>query len=276
MKSATKLLLNNVSKEIWLRGEDYADSNKVEILTSNDSEIKAVVKGTQSYNVELKFAGSEIVLTCSCPYKKGVCKHIVATAILWDESRGIARPSKEKTESQPQIGTSKKQFLSVFNDPLNANLEDLRCFAEKRGMWSRPHSHLPEMPKFNTDISEPLRLTEIKSAFKEMERWSRRAKYDPYFCAGEMIAAFCEVLRIIKKRLSVTAPMVAVDSLLEAQKFHYDLLQRLIDDSDGYWQINEAHLEDIYETLRNMSDSNVKRASIDKKLEEYVSQQGKY
>lgn len=86
--SACDLLLERTYEEIWFRGQEYANSNRVQILTSDDKQVEASVVGTQKYTVNLKFTGGGISKKCNCPFAKdslphhSPCKHMVAVAIL--------------------------------------------------------------------------------------------------------------------------------------------------------------------------------------------------
>ena len=277
VKSATDLLLNKTSEVMWRRGEAYANSHKVSLLQRHEEETEAVAKGTKPYAVHLKFSGSGMSRSCTCPYQGDVCKHMVATAIVWDEARGLARPSTKDIETAtiPPPLVTRAQIHAVFASPLKADLDVLRLAPESRG-WSRPHSRLPTHPTFETNTAIPVTRQEVRKAFHEIERWTNRNTYDPYFCAGEMIAAFCEVLRIMKTRLAATSPLVAASVLREAQKFHYALIMSLIDDSDGHWQITEAHLHEMYEFLSKKSVPPHERENFVHKLQEFRDHQDNY
>lgn len=277
VKSATDLLLNKTSEVIWRRGEAYANSHKVSLLKRGEKETEAVAHGTKQYAVHLKFAGSGMSRSCTCPYQGDVCKHMVATAIVWDEWRGLPRPSTEDIETAtiPPPPVTRAQIHAVFAFPLKADLDVLRLASESTG-WSRPHSRLPTHPKFETNTAIPVTLQEVHKAWHEIERWTNRNTYDPYFCAGEMIAAFCEVLRIMKKRLAVTSPLVAAAILREAQQFHYTLVMTLIDDSDGHWQITEAHLQDMYESLQKTQVPPNERKDFVHTLQEFTDHKDDY
>ncbi|MFZ5801068.1 MAG: CRISPR-associated endonuclease Cas3'' [Candidatus Omnitrophota bacterium] len=254
MNSACNLLLKKTASEVWFRGEQYAEAGKVAFIRSDEKYVGATVSGTQEYRVHLAFAGSGISKKCDCPYSRGstsqhaACKHMVAVAVLWDEARGILRPSREavKAETIPPPAVSRAQINALYATPLNADLQLLRIAVDERGRWSRPHSRLPDKPDFMLSPRAPLDRKEIRHAFSMMRSWTRRGAYDPYFCAGEMVAAFCEVLRVAKNRLASSSALSAAQVLREAQGFNRRLMTELIDDSDGLHAFTEAHLEDFY------------------------------
>jgi len=135
VKSATDLLLHKTSEAIWRRGEAYANSHKVHLLQRDEKETDAVAKGTKPYAVHLKFAANGMSRSCTCPYQGDVCKHMVATAIVWDEARGLARPSTEDIETAtiPPPPVTRAQIHAVFASPLKADLDVLRLASESRG-----------------------------------------------------------------------------------------------------------------------------------------------
>lgn len=255
MKSACALLTKKTYTDVWKRGKKYAEDGHVEIVSMDDKHIEASVKGTGVYSVSLKFSGSGISNKCTCPYSYGACKHAVATAIIWDEKRGIASPDAGKVEAYtvPPSTISRANINKMFAKPLQADLQVLRTLVDEQGRWSRPHSKLPERPNFCDDENKPLDEEEIKKTSKEITAWARRPKYDPYFCAGEMVAAYCEVIKSIKKRLPVSEPLIVAAILLDAQKFHYKLVMQLIDSSDGLHVFTEAYLEDLAGALKKIT-----------------------
>lgn len=270
-KSAAQYLLPKTQYDVWERGQEYA--SKVTVISQDERHIEALVSGTKTYPVRLRFAGGGIGKHCDCPARYDVCKHMVAVTIVWDTRRGLHAPSTDdiKTKAAPKPDNTLRQAIkNLFADPLHADLEFLRIMADT-GSWSRPHSRLPKRPPVTTKEEEPLTLHEISLAFKEITHWSKRKAYDPYFCAGEMTAAFCEMLRIVRKRLSVSSPTVCGEILCEAQKFHYVLVQQLMDDSDGLHVFSEAHLEDIYQALKALPAK-----ELDKYLQEFDAHREDY
>mgnify|MGYP001585355969 CR=1 FL=1 len=266
--SATELLLHRTEQGVWRRGEEYADKGLVDIRSTDEKSAEAVVRGTKPYHVRLAFAGTGISKKCDCPYAAGSkarhapCKHMVAVAILWDENRGFKRPAlaRVKATTIPPPLVSRAQINALYDDPLRADLNVLRICVDESGRWSRPHAKLPLMPPFGGLPSASLSVEEVKTAFAEMSRWSRRSRFDPYFCAGEMMAAFCEVLRLVKERLAATDGAAALNVLEEAVRFHHKLLG-MIDSSDGVHIFSEAHLLDLCALLQErLADEKARRA----------------
>ncbi len=199
---------------------------------------------------------------------------MVAVAIVWDEARRIPRPSKEEIESEtiapPEI--TKADIHKMYADPLHADLDTLRIAVDERG-WSRPHARLPQMPSFESNPSIPLKLEEVQKAFLSIQRWSLKRNYDMYFCAGEMVAAYCKVLRLICKRVEMSDIFVVAQILRESQKFHYELIMNLIDDSDGLHVFTEAHLEHLFNIIQNQMKD---QKEVQEKLEEFVTHRDDY
>jgi hypothetical protein len=75
------------SESSFDKGERYFEEGRVRITEATPSRIKAVVSGTEDYNVVIE-PGEEFSGECDCPYDwGGLCKHIVATflAVIRDD-----------------------------------------------------------------------------------------------------------------------------------------------------------------------------------------------
>jgi hypothetical protein len=203
---------------------------------------------------------------------------MIAAAILWDEARGMRRPSAEDIEKYtiPPPLVTRAQITACYDDPLHADLEVLRLASDEFALSPRPHARLPQKPALSDDATEPLTLEEVKRAFRDIEQWERRRAYDRYFCAGEMVAAFCEVLRCIHRRCDATPSLVAASILREAQKFHYTLILELIDDSEGEHVFTEAHLTEFHRLLRERTVPEGERAAFARFLQEYEDHRDNY
>lgn len=256
-KSASELLLPRTYKEVWKRGEEYADWKRVKPLNFDDVKFKAVVSGKENYEVVLKLTRNGIIKQCDCAYSKNglssrpACKHMVAAAIFWDEKRGLKRPSKKDiglyTIAPPPI--SRQAIINLFKNPLRADLDKIRILVEYSSWSPQPHSRLPNSPKIVSDCRRPLKIGEIKKALAEMERWSKRSLYDPYFCAGEMAAAFCELLDVVKKRMVASRPKDAILIMALFVDWFYKKFNKITDCSEGVWIFPPVRIGNLVSTL---------------------------
>lgn len=76
------------TKSSFDRGERYFEERRVRIKQATPTSIKAVVSGTDDYQVEIEL-DEEFSGKCNCPYDlDGLCKHIVATflAVIRDDT----------------------------------------------------------------------------------------------------------------------------------------------------------------------------------------------
>lgn len=282
-RSAARVLLPKTYEGIWRRGEEYLARSKVLILQHDDRGVRAIAQGTDQYEVVLRFVGEGLSRRCTCPYFEGrsaqhpPCKHIIGVALAWDKERGIAPPSKDEIleGTIPPPLVSKSDIAALYRDPLRADLEILRMAIEA-GLHVKPHARLPSIPHIASKESEALSTSEVKRALAEIERWAARENYESYYCAGEMMAAFCELIRLARKRLLVTPLATMVDNLLLFQKWNKKLVLELIDDSDGLHDFSEAHLEDLYQTIVSRASFVGDEATFRNKLEEYVIERGQY
>ena len=146
----------------------------------------------------------------------------------------------------------------LFKDPLNADLNKIRIMVDYTAFPSKRkdrHANLPNCPNINMDTKNPLEIKEVESAFKEMERWSRRSSYDRYFCAGEMAAAFCELLDVITSRASSSSPEEIISIMARCVEWYYKTFLSIIDGSDGVWIFPVARIGRNVDSLKSMYSS---------------------
>lgn len=242
-KSAAEILLPRTYKEVWKRGEFYVGAKRVKIIKADDQQAKMAVNGEKKYSVILKFSRDGIIKQCNCAYSlngpqaRPACKHMVAAAIYWDEKREILRPSQKDIDSHTLTPApiSRQGIINLFKKPLKADLDKVRIIAEYSSWRPQPHARLPNIPKISQDARRALNAAEVKKALMEMEKWTERSLYDPYFCAGEMSAAFCELLDIIKKRADKTASKEIILIIALCVDWFYRKFNKLIDGIEGVW-----------------------------------------
>jgi uncharacterized Zn finger protein len=92
--------------------------------------------------VEISISSKNIKTACGCPYESGgVCKHIIATAIVWYEKLGIGRPDKstvaEKTAAEPAHAT--RSMINLKAAIVQAKIGDIQDkldrYKENRGNY---------------------------------------------------------------------------------------------------------------------------------------------
>lgn len=246
-------ILPNVTKEIYGRGVDYADSDKVGRIEESDKHLSAVVAGTKLYEVEFRRGPKYIKGYCSCPYaasQSDYCKHIVAVALKRDDSVGASLPNEteiERNTLEIDHGFGKR-IDAMFKNPLEADLE-LLARASDYGSWVRPHAQITVKSMISQSSDMPLSLGVVKKGFDRIRKLTERSNFDPYFCAGEVSAVFAKTLEVIETRLG-TAPlreMIAIT--MESVVFYYEYLES-IDGSDGVWQIPQARVRRLIETIK--------------------------
>ena len=246
-RPACEYLLSKTYEDVWYRGEVYAERGLVNVAHKTNKEIRAVVRGGAEYITSLSFSHTTLIRKCTCPYalqngaRSPACKHMVALAIIWDEARHIERPTREQieTETIPPPLVSRFDIERAEQNPLKANLEILRL-ASSSGQWQHAHARLPLAPS----------SVDITKATREFLRWSKLASYDSYHCAGEMIAAFCELMRSLIASTNDAKPLLLADTLLNAQELHSRIVQKLIDNSDGFHSFSEAHLDAFRDAIK--------------------------
>ncbi|MBE0437930.1 MAG: SWIM zinc finger family protein [Methylomicrobium sp.] len=252
MQSIALALLRQAPEVIWHRGEAYAEGGKVRIVKSDDKKIEAVVKGTKEYTVKFKFKKSGLEYGCSCPYSDGICKHVVAAAIVHDEMHGMKRPTPDVIKvcvaAAPPI--TRREVRAFYAHPLKVDLEKVRIMGDYLVPSKKRHAVLPKRPKIDSDTNKPLEMTEIQDAFKKMESWARRPAYHHYFCGGEMAAAFSELLEVFESRLDASSPNTVILVMAQCVDWYYRGFNQVVDGSNGKWIFPQARIGRIVAQLR--------------------------
>ena len=71
--------------KVFARGEAYAEQGYVEIIDVEDDAVLAHVLGTETYIVDMTPSANAGLCTCPAFEDWGVCKHLVATAIVYND-----------------------------------------------------------------------------------------------------------------------------------------------------------------------------------------------
>ncbi len=94
------LMAPQFTRNVRHRGEEYYRRDRVRIERASENELHARVRGSQTYEVELKLKDGTVSVWCDCPYfaDNGVpCKHLWAT-ILAAEAQGVLPVATSATQ----------------------------------------------------------------------------------------------------------------------------------------------------------------------------------
>jgi hypothetical protein len=81
------------------RGDEYFRLNRVKVRAGSSTELSAVVTGSEPYEVLLKFSGSKLAVSCTCPHfldHGQACKHLWAAILTADKESFLADASSAK------------------------------------------------------------------------------------------------------------------------------------------------------------------------------------
>src|SRR3989339_939144 len=245
-QSLTRYILYNTTEDIFWRGVDYVNKNKVDRIEESEKIISTTIIGSNEYLVEFRQGLKYLKGHCSCPYasmNEDYCKHIVALALAWDEKKGISPPDQKEVEKNClQINYDfGKKVDQMFNDPLNADLKFL-AIASDYVTSARPHAKIPIKTTI-TNAKEELSLKKVQLGLQKIENLTNNRNYDPYFCAGEISAVFCLTLDSIIKKLTTVPKGFQIKIIIECTVFYYNQYLQIIDSSDGIHQIPFARLQ---------------------------------
>jgi uncharacterized Zn finger protein len=79
-----QFLSDQSGPKVFARGEAYAEAGLVEIIDAADDAVLAHVEGTETYVVQLTPSAGLGLCTCPAFDDFGVCKHVVATAVVYN------------------------------------------------------------------------------------------------------------------------------------------------------------------------------------------------
>lgn len=136
-----QLAFNIARFSSYNRGKEYFEDGYVEKIWKEGEEYKAMVRGTHSYQVSLKFEGEKLIHNCSCPFElDGACKHVVATIFAFASDKKIAtQPTQKKTDKNESVikellskatPSQKHLFLEKILKKKPAFIEDLKIFLQ--------------------------------------------------------------------------------------------------------------------------------------------------
>lgn len=98
------------------RAEEYADDESIDILKQTETQIKATVRGTAKYTVNIVLDNKQIMeMDCTCPYEDN-CKHLAAV-FMYLESKN--KPQTIILEETPK---PQKEIMALIKEAKKENL----------------------------------------------------------------------------------------------------------------------------------------------------------
>ena len=101
---------------VQVRGKAYFQNGQVRLVSFDGAHAELESYGTETYHVNLYFEGKKLTsYSCTCPFDRGMCKHVVASLYLL-EMQSKAEPASMVVEA-PRPGTSTLQaYLAYFEE----------------------------------------------------------------------------------------------------------------------------------------------------------------
>ncbi|MFM0292143.1 SWIM zinc finger family protein [Paraburkholderia sp. RL17-380-BIE-A] len=179
----------------FARGKAYFHDGVVSRLEEHDGVLRASVRGTHRYSVELGVGDDgELTYECDCPVGgDGIfCKHAVATALSWLENSGeevfqvdeteAAKPRKKRKTYEEQI----REYVAALD---KESLQGLLLEAVERDMTLR------DKLLFAARAASASELPSMKTAVRQATRISRPLDWRESGAYGDGLMSLADMLR---------------------------------------------------------------------------------
>ena len=245
---------------ILFRGEEYYESELVEIKAMNEQSIKATVEGTDTYSVEMILKNNRVVqMDCDCPYAAdgNNCKHMAAVLFAAEGEDNentkyslVEYTTKRAQEEQESRDTALAKAIGALSD------EQMRLL-------------LTNAAKKHSDIRDRLMLIGKNAVDPSVrKRWaadlrgiSRRASdrhgFIDYYHASDYTVDLCTyldeaIVPLLENRLVMDAFDLVGMVFAEA-------MSREMDDSDGGLSFVLSSCREYWEDLIPAQEANQKK-----------------
>lgn len=224
-----ELALSVADHSSYDKGKNYFKDDCVLKTWQEGDEYKAVVKGTYSYQVSLKFEDDKLDYQCSCPYElAGACKHVVAAILAFtSDNKTNKQQLLEKTNKKgPNIEelvskTSSSQLQVFLIETLKKQpqlIEDLTIFLQ--GKKQTAATALDYKSQFREELNQ-INLLDL------LHSWYREG--DDYY--GEMDDDYVteSLSETVENFLDLGKKYEESDNLGEALKIYQALFEALFE-----------------------------------------------
>ncbi|CAG9168050.1 SWIM zinc finger family protein [Cupriavidus pinatubonensis] len=198
-KLAEVLTLDNVlslaDTKTFARGMAYFHDGAVSRLEEGEGTIRASVRGTRRYRVELAVAeGGELAYACNCPVgDDGIfCKHAVSVALSWLENSGeeVFHAEKDTQEKQRKKRKTYAEVIREYVETLDKSmLQELLLEAVEFDRTLRDKLLLAARTAQASD------LPSMKTAVRQATRISRPLDWREADAYGEGLMSLADMLR---------------------------------------------------------------------------------
>lgn len=224
-------VLSRSDEKTFARGKAYFHDGKVSRLEEKDGSVRAIVRGTEPYNVELTTRYGGLTCHCDCPVSRAAtfCKHAVAVALSWLENSGaeVFQPD-EKTQPKKPRKKRKTYAEQVHEYVASLDADALRTWlmeAVERDVALRDKlllaarsSTANDLPGMKSAVRQATRVRRV------MHDWREVAEY------SDGLFSLCDILRARLKGPN-SADVVELAELAIAE---VETSIEKIDDSNGY------------------------------------------
>src|SRR6266542_6633709 len=133
-------LSHEFTRKVRNKGAGYYRNGAVEIVSHTDSQVDAIVSGTEDYLVRLTLGRVALNVACTCPYFDGgdTCKHLWATMLKADDRLYLS-----DAKLRPKL---KLNFDYEALDDLR-DIEELELPQDERGHDSDRHFRRYSQPR---------------------------------------------------------------------------------------------------------------------------------
>jgi uncharacterized Zn finger protein len=212
----------------FARGKAYFHDGVVSGLDERDEAVRATVRGTHTYRVELAVDDGDLAYDCNCPVgNEGVfCKHAVAVALSWLENSG-----EEVFHAEEQVPGKPRKKRKTFEDVIREYVATLGKDALKELLMDAVERDLTLRDKllFTARAAGTSDLPGMKAAVSQATRISRPLDWRESGAYGDGLMSLADMLR---QRLS--GPHAAqVVELSELAIAGAEKSLEQIDDSNG-------------------------------------------
>jgi hypothetical protein len=218
------------------RGRDYYEHGLVRDLAVYDGAIIAKVKGGRTYTIKIDIdAGDDFHYSCTCPMgaEGEFCKHCVATALAWINSR-----DSKNTKATAIVNlTDVESYLHTLDKSLLVEML-MEQVLENELLWKNLYFKVSQAQSGGFDIANWKRA--IRNAFEIDDFVSYRQTYQYIRGIDDVIDSVGELLDGPYATEVVELAEYALQQAAEALNY--------IDDSDGgmgdvMYRLHELHLK---------------------------------